>query len=135
MAGTTDGTQHGNSTDLLNGLPATAVETTGTGVVSDVVGIILYGSVARGEADRRSDIDLWILARPERAESQREANAIARDLKTRSSMVTDTPTISMSRPSRLSRHTPKRYERSSFQGFWSTRHTMPSRWLDTIGQA
>jgi len=38
------------------------------------------GSVARGEADRRSDIDLWVLTRSGRAESQREANAIARDL-------------------------------------------------------
>lgn len=48
--------------------------------INDVVGIILYGSVARGEADRRSDIDLWVLTRSERADSQREANAIARDL-------------------------------------------------------
>jgi predicted nucleotidyltransferase len=48
--------------------------------VSDLIGIILYGSVARGEADRRSDIDLWVLTRSGRAESQREANAIARDL-------------------------------------------------------
>jgi predicted nucleotidyltransferase len=48
--------------------------------ISDVVSIILYGSVARGDADRRSDIDLWILTQSGRAESQREANAIARDL-------------------------------------------------------
>ena len=51
--------------------------------INDVVGIILYGSVARGEGDRRSDIDLWVLTRSERAESQREANAIARDLEDR----------------------------------------------------
>lgn len=48
--------------------------------ISDVVGIILYGSVARGDADRRSDIDIWLLTRSGRAESQREANAVARDL-------------------------------------------------------
>jgi predicted nucleotidyltransferase len=48
--------------------------------INDIVGIILYGSVARGEADRRSDIDLWVLTRSGRAESQREANTIARDL-------------------------------------------------------
>jgi predicted nucleotidyltransferase len=48
--------------------------------IDDVVGIVLYGSVARGEADRRSDIDLWVLTRSGRAESQREANAVARDL-------------------------------------------------------
>lgn len=48
--------------------------------ISGIVGIILYGSVARGDADRRSDIDLWVLTRSGRAESQREANAIARNL-------------------------------------------------------
>ena len=48
--------------------------------INGVVGIILYGSVARGEADRRSDIDLWVLTQSERAESQREANTVARDL-------------------------------------------------------
>lgn len=48
--------------------------------ISDVVGIILYGSVARGDADRRSDIDLWVLTRSGRAESQREGNTIARSL-------------------------------------------------------
>ena len=48
--------------------------------ISDVVGIILYGSVARGDADRRSDIDLWVLTRTGRAESQRETNAIVGDL-------------------------------------------------------
>ena len=45
-----------------------------------VVGVILYGSVARGEADRRSDIDLWVLTQGERAANQRKAHAIARDL-------------------------------------------------------
>jgi predicted nucleotidyltransferase len=51
--------------------------------IEDVVSIILYGSVARGEADRRSDIDLWVLTRSGRAVSQREANAVARDLEDR----------------------------------------------------
>jgi len=45
-----------------------------------VIGIVLYGSVARGEADRRSDIDLWVLTTNDRAPTQREANAIGRDL-------------------------------------------------------
>ena len=48
--------------------------------ISEIVGIVLYGSIARGEADRRSDIDLWVLTRSGRAKSQREANAVARDL-------------------------------------------------------
>ncbi|WP_081927447.1 nucleotidyltransferase domain-containing protein [Halobellus rufus] len=51
--------------------------------VDNLVGIILYGSVARGEADRRSDIDLWVLTRSGRAVNQREANTVARELEER----------------------------------------------------
>lgn len=51
-----------------------------TSELDDVVGIVLYGSVARGEADRRSDIDLWVLTDGDRGDEQREANRIARDL-------------------------------------------------------
>jgi len=51
-----------------------------TGRLNGVIGIVLYGSVARGEADRRSDIDLWVLTTNERAPNQREANAVGRDL-------------------------------------------------------
>lgn len=43
--------------------------------IDDVVAIVCYGSVARGDADRRSDVDLWILVEGDRAASQREANA------------------------------------------------------------
>ncbi|KZX46363.1 nucleotidyltransferase [Haloarcula sp. K1] len=51
-----------------------------TARLDSVVAIILFGSVARGEADRRSDIDLWVLTKGERATNQREANAVAREL-------------------------------------------------------
>lgn len=51
--------------------------------LEDVVGIILYGSVARGEADRRSDIDLWVLVGEDRPANQREANAVQVDLEER----------------------------------------------------
>jgi len=51
-----------------------------TGRLDGVIGIVLYGSVARGEADRRSDIDLWVLTTNDRAPNQREANAVGRDL-------------------------------------------------------
>lgn len=51
-----------------------------TNKLDSILGVVLYGSVARGEADRRSDIDLWVLTQSERAANQREANAIARNL-------------------------------------------------------
>jgi predicted nucleotidyltransferase len=44
--------------------------------LDDVVGIVLYGSVARGEADRRSDIDLWVVVRGDRPAQQRRASAV-----------------------------------------------------------
>jgi predicted nucleotidyltransferase len=45
-----------------------------------VIGIVLYGSVARGEADRRSDIDLWVLVEEDRMTNQRAANRVRQDL-------------------------------------------------------
>jgi predicted nucleotidyltransferase len=45
-----------------------------------VVGIGLYGSVARGEADRRSDIDLWVAVRADRPSNQRAANRVESEL-------------------------------------------------------
>jgi len=42
--------------------------------------IILYGSVARGEADRRSDIDLWVLVSEDRPREQRKANKIRKEI-------------------------------------------------------
>lgn len=34
--------------------------------LDNVIGIVLYDSVARGDADRRSDIDLWVLVAEDR---------------------------------------------------------------------
>ena len=48
--------------------------------LADVLGIVLYGSVARGEADRRSDVDLWILVRENRMKNQRRANRVRQNL-------------------------------------------------------
>lgn len=45
--------------------------------------IVLYGSVARGEADRRSDIDLWVLVSEGRMTNQRTANRVRQDLEGR----------------------------------------------------
>ena len=47
------------------------------------LGIVLYGSVARGEADRRSDVDLWVLVGEDRAANQRAANRVRADLEER----------------------------------------------------
>lgn len=48
-----------------------------------LLGVVLYGSVARGEADRRSDVDLWVLVDEDRAGSQRTVNELERDLEER----------------------------------------------------
>lgn len=48
--------------------------------LDDVLGILVYGSVARGEADRQSDIDLWVLVREDRSRNQQRAAELAKDL-------------------------------------------------------
>lgn len=48
--------------------------------LEDVIGIVLYGSVARGDADRRSDIDLWVLVEEDRMANQRTANRVRQHL-------------------------------------------------------
>jgi predicted nucleotidyltransferase len=45
-----------------------------------VIAVVLYGSVARGTAARRSDIDLWVLVEEDRMTNQRTANTIRQDL-------------------------------------------------------
>ena len=57
----------------------TAVETLAA-ELDGVLGILVFGSVARGEADRRSDVDLWVLVREDRTGNQRRANEVAKDL-------------------------------------------------------
>jgi len=46
--------------------------------LDEVRGVLVFGSVARGQADRRSDIDLWVLA-GDRADQHR-ANELAKAL-------------------------------------------------------
>ena len=46
--------------------------------IDSTAGVLLFGSVARGDADRQSDIDLWVLA-TERG-VQHTANEIAKEL-------------------------------------------------------
>lgn len=48
--------------------------------IDTIAGILIFGSVARGEADRSSDIDCFVLVRDEKATAQRIAHDVARDL-------------------------------------------------------
>ena len=52
--------------------------------LDDILAVVLYGSVARGEADRRSDIDLWVLVREDRMTNQRRANQLRQSLEEQS---------------------------------------------------
>lgn len=63
--------------------PVRAAVETLTTEVDDVAGIVLYGSVARGEADRRSDVDLWMLVTGNRMDAQRTVNSIVDRLENR----------------------------------------------------
>lgn len=45
-----------------------------------VKGIILFGSVARGDADRQSDVDLWVLVEADHMQRRHEANKLAKRL-------------------------------------------------------
>jgi len=60
--------------------PVKAVVTELCEELNGVIGIVLYGSVARGEADRRSDVDLWVLVEEDRMANQRAANQIKQAL-------------------------------------------------------
>lgn len=60
--------------------PVHSATTTILESLDDVLAVVLYGSVARGDADRRSDIDLWVLVRDNRMEAQREANRVRQSL-------------------------------------------------------
>ena len=44
--------------------------------LDDVRGIILFGSVASGTADRQSDIDLWVLVTEDHLQQRHEANKL-----------------------------------------------------------
>lgn len=48
--------------------------------VDEVVGIVLFGSVARGEADRKSDVDVLIVVDGRKTVARRLVNEVASDL-------------------------------------------------------
>jgi len=48
--------------------------------IGDDVGVVLFGSVARGTADRTSDIDLFVVVEEDRMQAQREAHTIEQEI-------------------------------------------------------
>lgn len=48
--------------------------------LDDLVGVLLFGSVARGEADRASDIDLLVFVKDDRTQARRTVQSIVSDL-------------------------------------------------------
>ncbi len=48
--------------------------------VDDVGGVVLFGSVARGDADRVSDIDLLVIVEGDKTAARRDVQSIVRDL-------------------------------------------------------
>jgi predicted nucleotidyltransferase len=48
--------------------------------IDDLVGIVVFGSVARGEADRRSDIDLFVVVDGDRTSARRRTTDVVSDL-------------------------------------------------------
>jgi len=51
-----------------------------TDTVDDIHGIVLFGSVARGDADRRSDIDCFVLVDGTQATAQQTAHELTSEL-------------------------------------------------------
>lgn len=48
--------------------------------IGDDIGVVLFGSVARGTADRTSDIDLFVVVEEDRMQAQREAHTIEQEI-------------------------------------------------------
>jgi predicted nucleotidyltransferase len=49
--------------------------------IEHLVGIVVFGSVARGEADRQSDIDLFVVVKGDRTTARRQVADIVSDLR------------------------------------------------------
>ena len=60
--------------------PVRAILTSLEKRIGDDVGVVLFGSVARGTADRTSDIDLVVVVDEERMHAQREAHTVEQEI-------------------------------------------------------
>jgi len=58
-------------------------EISSTDAIKELVGVLLFGSVARGEADRSSDIDLLVIVAGNGTRARRLASKLGRDLEDR----------------------------------------------------
>ncbi|WP_182022198.1 nucleotidyltransferase domain-containing protein [Haloquadratum walsbyi] len=54
--------------------------TTDTDDINDLLGIVIFGSVARGEADRQSDIDCFVVVDGDRTTARRQITDVIADL-------------------------------------------------------
>lgn len=54
---------------------------TETAEITDLLGIVVFGSVARGDADRQSDIDLFVLIEGDRTTARRIVTDLVADLR------------------------------------------------------
>lgn len=54
-----------------------------TDEVERLVGVVVFGSVARGEADRKSDIDLFVVVEGDRTVARRRVTDVVADLRER----------------------------------------------------
>lgn len=100
-----------------------------------IAGIVLYGSVARGDADRRSDIDLWVLVEDDRMANQEPRTAYGKTSKTRNSTPVDTRTKSTLNHFQLSRTTSTSSATYSAMASLSTtqRNSRPfGKWSSTV---
>nr|WP_284438627.1 nucleotidyltransferase domain-containing protein [Halomicroarcula laminariae] len=48
--------------------------------INDLVGVVVFGSVARGKADRRSDIDLFVVVDGDRTSARRHTTDVVSEL-------------------------------------------------------
>jgi predicted nucleotidyltransferase len=51
-----------------------------TDEIEELVGVLVFGSVARGEADRRSDIDLFVVVRGDRTAARRTITEVVAEI-------------------------------------------------------